>query len=206
VGCCEGQRRRCGLALGTEGLRPVIRLNTRDLQKWGLALLLLVAAFYLSRQPLAPDFQAEDFVAVDGDSLRRNESNFRLFGIDAPELHQTCSDRMGREYPCGLEAKQFLANLIAGRPVSCTPMDIDRYDRTVVRCRTAVTDVNGEMVRQGWAVAYTRHSFDYAALESEATAARRGLWQGHFQLPEEWRNDHRASRLDGRLDDGIQDD
>ena len=43
------------------------------------------------------------------------------------------------------------------------------------------------MVRLGWAVAYTRHSLSYVRLEAEARRAKRGIWAGRFEMPEDYR-------------------
>ena len=80
-----------------------------------------------------------------------------------------------------------LADLIRGREVECTMLDQDRYGRAVAVCKSGGIDINGEMVRLGWATAYRRHSSAYVALENEARKARRGIWQGRFQSPEAWR-------------------
>ncbi len=52
------------------------------------------------------------------------------------------------------------------------------------------------MVRKGWAVAYVRHSLNYATLEAEARRAKRGLWEGRFEEPEAYRNRQRVIRGD----------
>jgi len=144
---------------------------------------------------LAPE--TGEFAAVDGDSLRRGAEQYRLHGIDAPELNQTCSDRRGMDYSCGREARQALRALIAGRTLACTVRDTDRYGRAVAVCMADGRDLNGEMVRQGWALAYRRHSTAYLDEETEARQARRGIWQGRFENPEQWRARHRDGALQG---------
>jgi endonuclease YncB( thermonuclease family) len=47
------------------------------------------------------------------------------------------------------------------------------------------------MVRQGWAVAYTRYSLRYVPDELIARFADRGIWFGDFTTPEDWRRQHR---------------
>jgi len=154
-----------------------------------LLVILLTAGLVLALlRKVEFDDPAGSYVAVDGDSLRRDEMDFRLYGIDAPELHQTCGNRLGGDYECGREARRALARIIAGGELSCRELDEDRYGRKVVRCHRGNMDVGREMVRQGWAVAYLRHSTDYAGEEAEARAAKRGLWAGDFEEPESWRN------------------
>ena len=45
-------------------------------------------------------------VSVDGDTLKAtNGVEYRIFGIDAPELHQTCTEAYGKTWLCGRAAK-----------------------------------------------------------------------------------------------------
>ena len=124
---------------------------------------------------------------VDGDSLRRGDTDIRLHGIDAPEYRQTCRDKHGAEYACGKQAANALRSLVGTQEVSCSSIETDRYGRAVAVCRIGELEVNGEMVRLGWAVAYTRHSFSYVRLEAEARRAKRGIWAGSFEPPEDYR-------------------
>ena len=64
----------------------------------------------------------------DGDSLTLGTERIRLRGIDAPEFGQTCR-KDGADYPCGRRARETLVALIAGRPVSCSGWERDKYDR-----------------------------------------------------------------------------
>src|SRR3569623_216028 len=131
--------------------------------------------------------------AVDGDTLRAlhegQDRRIRLAGIDAPELRQTCRDVNGRDWSCGAAARLRLAALVAQGTISCTPHGEDRYGRLLATCSSgAVADLGAELVRDGYAVNYSRYTSDYAAAEREARAARRGVWQGAFDNPEDWRH------------------
>jgi endonuclease YncB( thermonuclease family) len=139
------------------------------------------------------------YTAVDGDSLRRGEESVRLYGIDAPELHQTCIDGRGADYPCGREARAALSDLVSGQTLNCLARDTDRYGRNVATCSIGVRDIADAMVRRGWAIAYRRHSLDYVTTEAEARKARRGIWQGSFEEPERWRADHRRGPVRGDM-------
>jgi endonuclease YncB( thermonuclease family) len=123
---------------------------------------------------------------IDGDTLSVAGTRMRLVGIDAPEGPQGCQARDQRPYHCGLEAIQELARLIGTQAVHCRQAGWDaRWRGPLVVCQAGKTDLNREMVRSGWAIAY--RGGDYQQEQSEARAARRGLWQGPFQPPEEWR-------------------
>ncbi|MBM3530547.1 MAG: thermonuclease family protein [Alphaproteobacteria bacterium] len=124
---------------------------------------------------------------VDGDSLEVSGRRVRLFGIDAPEARQDCRDGRGRVYACGEEARRALSVAIGGRPVTCTPVGAS-HDRSVAVCTAGERDLSEAMVRNGHALELRRFSNGrYAEAEREARAAKRGLWQGDFTLPSEWR-------------------
>jgi endonuclease YncB( thermonuclease family) len=48
------------------------------------------------------------------------------------------------------------------------------------------------MVANGWAVAFRRFSLDYAADEERARSTKKGLWEGSFEMPWDWRAQRRA--------------
>ena len=135
---------------------------------------------------LGPATRGADLAGVarvsDGDTLVIGDAHVRLFGIDAPEKAQTCVDARGRDWACGAAARARLTALVAGQRVHCAPMDRDRYDRTVARCRAGGRDLGGVMVAEGLAWAYTRYSVAYVETEALARADRRGLWQGEAQV------------------------
>ena len=129
-------------------------------------------------------------IITDGDTIKINGRRIRFHGIDAPESQQSCSVG-GSRYPCGQQATKALRLMIGGNPVSCEQRDIDRYKRLVAVCYVGNIDLNAAMVSQGWALAYQRYSSDYVSHEEAAKAARRGMWQGDFTAPWEWRRPKR---------------
>jgi endonuclease YncB( thermonuclease family) len=156
--------------------------------------LILLATFYALNRP---HLQGERFEhqppivgqvwIVDGDSIRLGGRSIRLEGIDAPEWDQTCLDANGRSWRCGLAASRALRERTRGQTVTCQPRAIDRYGRTIAGCALADgSDLNAWMVRQGWAIA-SGYSRTYVPEETEAKDARRGIWEGSFITPAEWR-------------------
>lgn len=129
---------------------------------------------------------------IDADTIEIHGERLRLHGIDAPESGQLCHDPNGDPWRCGKEAAFALANKIGRRTVSCKLTDQDRYGRWIAVCAQGGEDLNGWLVRAGWAVAYTRFSNDYVSEERAAKRERRGIWQGDFIAPEDWR---RGARL-----------
>jgi endonuclease YncB( thermonuclease family) len=152
------------------------------------AVLIFTAALLSASPTLAQTWDGPTRI-VDGDTLEILGDRLHLIGIDSPESAQRC-ERDSVQYDCGHEATQELTRLIAGRPVYCEQMKWDpRWQRPLVRCWAGGTDLNREMVRSGWAVAYLTRDFEKE--EREARAAGRGLWQGKFQRPHEWRRENR---------------
>jgi endonuclease YncB( thermonuclease family) len=141
--------------------------------------------------PLRPDGPARVDLAgpatvTDADTIVIGGVTVRLDGVDAPEARQTC-EHGGQPWACGAEATQALRGFLGGRHVSCEGLGQDRFGRTLGRCWVGGEDVNAWLVREGWAVAYTRYSWRYVPQEALARVERRGIWAGRFDTPEEWR-------------------
>ena len=148
------------------------------------ALVLLV--LFLSPPALAEGVAGTARV-TDGDSLRIGAVRIRLHGIDAPELDQTCTDAAGRDWACGLWARDRLARLAEGRRLACEAVEVDAYERLVARCEVQGRDIAAAMVAEGAATAYARYSDRYLAEEGAARRAGLGLWRGGFAAPEDHR-------------------
>lgn len=125
----------------------------------------------------------------DGDTLKArcngSEMKVRFFCIDAPELAQA---------PWGPAARDHLKSLLAGKTITVTPIDRDRYGRTVGVVLANGEPVNLEMVRSGNAAMYRKYCGDarYAQAEAEAKTAGRGIWAtpGIQQTPWCYRHDN----------------
>jgi endonuclease YncB( thermonuclease family) len=129
---------------------------------------------------------------IDGDTLEIRGQRIRLHGIDAPESRQVCATAEGQRWRCGQQAALSLADRIGRRQVSCTVRDTDRYGRFIAVCHQDGIDLNGWLVREGWAVAYRQYSRDYIRDETEARSARRNIWSGRFDMPWDWRRAQRG--------------
>jgi endonuclease YncB( thermonuclease family) len=123
---------------------------------------------------------------VDADTLDVAGVRIRLHGIDAPERDQSCT-RSGQAWRCGREASAALSGLVGGHALRCEPRDRDRYERVVAVCWMGDVEVNRWLVDQGWALAYRRYSTAYVSAEDAARQARRGIWTGSFETPEDYR-------------------
>jgi endonuclease YncB( thermonuclease family) len=127
---------------------------------------------------------------VDGDTIRIRGERIRLHGIDAPENDQTCRDS-GRLYPCGQRARQELVKKISNRIVRCEAKERDSYNRIIAVCRSGGENLNAWMVGEGWALAYRQYSSDFVLQEIDASIRNRGIWNGDFVPPWDWRQGQR---------------
>lgn len=124
---------------------------------------------------------------VDGDTIKVNSGGHietvRLIGMDTPETHDP-----RKPVQCfGEAAHQKTLSLIGGKSVrlEADPADSDRdkYHRLLRYVYLPDgTFVNAELVRQGYAFAYTvfpNSKLDqFRTLEAEARQSGRGLWAG----------------------------
>ena len=86
-------------------------------------------------------------------SRAANGGEYRIFGIDAPELHQTCKEANGKSWACGRAAKARLTVLMKGGNVTCEERAKDHYGRIVAVCSAeGVPDLGETLVRQGYAI------------------------------------------------------
>ncbi len=123
---------------------------------------------------------------VDGDTIHIDKIKYRLHGIDAPEMKQLCKINEKR-YQCGVRSKEFLVSLIGDKPVRCVHKDVDRYKRIVAECFVNNININKELVKNGWALAYRDYSNDYVNDENFAKENNLGMWNGTFTEPKKWR-------------------
>jgi micrococcal nuclease len=126
---------------------------------------------------------------VDGDTVRlefdspppriQKSETVRLIGVDTPE---TVHPRRGLEF-FGKEASDFTKKALLGKTVyAAFDWDLrDKYGRLLVYLYTAPGIChNAELIKQGYAHAYTRFPFqfleEFRLLEEAARKARRGFW------------------------------
>jgi endonuclease YncB( thermonuclease family) len=118
---------------------------------------------------------------LDGDTIVLDiGETVRLIGVDAPETHHP-------ELPVqrfGEESTEFLRRFTEG--FECTleyePSNIrDQYGRLLAYVFVGDRLANTEIIRRGYAYAYTRFPFrrqaEFIALEREARGRQYGLWQ-----------------------------
>ena len=134
------------------------------------------------------DFTGMVVSVADGDTITvlrdRTQVKVRLLEIDAPEKAQAF----------GTKSKESLSEMCFGKTAELAEKGKDRYGRTLARVTCDGVDANAEQVRRGMAWVYDRYVTDKSlyAVQEEAKAERRGLWQDVNPVPPwEWRKEGR---------------
>ena len=135
------------------------------------------------------DFSGLVVSVLDGDTLEvlngHHAERIRLSGIDCPEK--------GQAY--GNNAKQAASALVFGRDVTLQTHGQDKYNRTLADVLLPDgTNLNQELVKQGWCWWYRKYAPGdtvLEGLETEAREGRKGLWADPQPVPP-W--DYRRSR------------
>jgi endonuclease YncB( thermonuclease family) len=140
---------------------------------------------------LALLFTAVAAHARDADTITFDGKTFRLDGIDAPEIDQSCLDAEGALYVCGRVAPQELSRLIGEKPFHCEDRGADtaHRHRRIGLCHTADgTEINRWLVQNGWAINFEPYAKGrFKSEEEEARTGRLGMWSGCFVAPRDFR-------------------
>ena len=164
-----------------------------------LIILLFIGKFYFDNDTIGKSIEKKEASSsevrvIDGDSIVLGKLRIRMQGIDAPELKQECLDKQSKlQYKCGELAKEYLIKLIAGQIVKCTDEGEDRYKRQLSYCYVGKLNLNREMVRAGYAVAYSKYDKSFVKEEMEAKINNLGIWSSEFANPENWRRNKKNS-------------
>jgi endonuclease YncB( thermonuclease family) len=140
----------------------------------------------------------------DGNTIQLGELTYRLDGIDAPELDQTCIDDQADPWTCGIEAREQLKTLIGGRSVRCDDLGPDKVTKKrhsgLCTVEGETTSLNQALVRAGFALDFEPSAKGrFLADEAGARDARLGLWKGCFVAGAEFR----VGKKDGTLFGGA---
>jgi endonuclease YncB( thermonuclease family) len=161
---------------------------------------IFLVALLLSAFPFASQGWAASPTIRDGSTLQLGSVTYRLDGVEAPAFDQLCIDDHADSWTCGIEARDQLTKLIAGRPVRCDDLGVDPlYKKRHIGICTAdgeKTSLNQAMVKLGMAL-NLEPSVKGRFKDDEARAKddKQGLWKGCFIAPHEFR----LGRKDGAL-------
>jgi endonuclease YncB( thermonuclease family) len=120
---------------------------------------------------------------IDGDTIEYKGIVVHLWGIDAPEKGETCSDG----WNAGQAAVDHLTRLIQGHDVLCSLKSEDGATRVAAQCTADGKDLSAEMTNAGMAWALTRETDAYTVQETNAMSAIRGVHAHPCLKAWEWR-------------------
>ncbi|MCT6823494.1 thermonuclease family protein [Bartonella apis] len=123
---------------------------------------------------------------IDGETLEIQNQRIKLWGVDAPELNQTCKNGQDAGYDCGKEAASALSQWLTElQPVRCEPRGNDNSGNTIAICYTSTgDDIASWMVRNGYAVDWPKYSNGfYGVSEKQAQSNKSGIWQHNEAAP-----------------------
>ncbi|MBT4934910.1 MAG: thermonuclease family protein [Rhodospirillaceae bacterium] len=149
--------------------------------------LILTLLLVLQASPAQSDEITGKGRAIDGDSLTIDGAEIRLYGIDAPELAQTCTTKKGKLQQCGDLARQMLDTLTKNVNVKCQTQTTDTDGKMAAICFAGPFDINEQMVAAGWAFPLMNEVAAYERAEKFARARAEGIWRGTFIPPAQWR-------------------
>ncbi|SIN91882.1 Endonuclease YncB, thermonuclease family [Bradyrhizobium erythrophlei] len=148
-----------------------------------MAALVAIVFFGSTSAGLSADLTGQASI-IDGDTLEIHGTRIRLWGIDAPETIQLCRGDDSQQYRCGAKSANDLDAFIAKRPVSCLPISLDQYGRTVATCSVDGVDLGEWLVSNGLALDWPQYSKGkYTAAQRDAEHAGRGIWAGSYVEP-----------------------
>lgn len=137
----------------------------------------------------------------DGDTIAvldeyKSTYKIRFEGIDAPESKQDF----------GQKSKKSLSDMVFGKQVVVITSKVDKYGRFVGKVMLGETDINLEQLKGGFAWHYKKYADEqkeadrilYAKIETEAKAAKLGLWAYSEPTPPwDWRRGVNNEALNG---------
>lgn len=153
-----------------------------------LLVLMLVLGSVIAR---AQTYTGKVTAVKDGDTIEMlvngKAVRIRLFGVDSPEKGQAFGEK----------ARQYTASLCFGKVVTAKQQSRDQYRRVVAEVYLpGGGSLNLQLVKAGYAWQYTQFNKtrEMALAQTEAKAARKGLWQdAHPVAPWVWRKKRRSA-------------
>jgi endonuclease YncB( thermonuclease family) len=130
-------------------------------------------------------------------TLRQSDTVLQCGTTPPGGSSQLCRGEDSLPYRCGAKAANEPAAFISSRPVSCTPVTVDRYGRTVASCAVAGIDL-ADWLRApglGWRIGPRYSNGRYSSAPDEARRSEHGMWAGSFVEPWRFRE---CVRLGGR--------
>ena len=167
-----------------------------------LLFLICLIFFFLTYQ----DVKSSEITSItghaevtDGDTIKINTFKIRLNGIDAPEKKQKCKRPyleififiFYEDYSCGQKSTEALLKKINNQKITCKISNVDYFKRLIGECYKRKINLNAWLVSNGHAVAFRKYSKKYVSHETLAKQEKKGMWQGKFEMPWDYRKSNK---------------
>ena len=167
-----------------------------------LLFLICLIFFFLTYQ----DVKSSEITSItghaevtDGDTIKINTFKIRLNGIDAPEKKQKCKRPyleififiFYEDYSCGQKSTEALIKKINNQKITCKISNVDYFKRLIGECYKRKINLNAWLVSNGYAVAFRKYSKKYVSHETLAKQEKKGMWQGKFEMPWDYRKSNK---------------
>ena len=167
-----------------------------------LLFLICLIFFFLTYQ----DVKSSEITSItghaevtDGDTIKINTFKIRLNGIDAPEKKQKCKRAyleififiFYEDYSCGQKSTEALIKKINNQKITCKISNVDYFKRLIGECYKRKINLNAWLVSNGHAVAFRKYSKKYVSHETLAKQEKKGMWQGKFEMPWDYRKSNK---------------
>lgn len=148
------------------------------------AALILVAAGSSAASALTIRGTAQ---VADSDILTMDGYGIYLFGMESVEERQDCAID-GQAWQCWAAAVRELQTIVSEGEVVCeTITEPTRTRQVIAWCTVNGEDIAERFVRAGYGLPIGAETDSYFDDMLEAADAKRGLWQGAFEPPAQWR-------------------
>ena len=125
----------------------------------------------------------------DGDSMQNGKTQFRLIGIDCPEVY---SPYVTKEQPRGVEIGNDVRYMFKGKLAQILVLGIDKYGRSLAKIIVNGMDVTQLLLSKGYGWYLTspikEDRTEYKKARNYAKSKKIGLWQDENPIkPKAWR-------------------
>jgi micrococcal nuclease len=125
----------------------------------------------------------------DGDSTKNGKTQFRLVGVDCPEVF---SPYVTKTQPHGVEIGNEVRGMFKGKTAQVLIFGKDKYGRNLAKVIVNGLDISAHLLSKGFAwyisTPVVSDRKEYRMLRDFAKKRKLGLWQDESPIkPSEWR-------------------
>ncbi|MFN4009475.1 MAG: thermonuclease family protein [Pannonibacter sp.] len=125
-------------------------------------------------------FEVKAAVVLDGGTLKAGRLLVHIAHVTALGPKQSCTSRLGGDWPCGARARSSLQGLVRAYTLSCRRVAAVGEREVSATCAKGSADLGLWLVSQGWAVPTEDAPDTYIAAVEAARAAKVGQWQAEW--------------------------